>query len=99
MTTIEGFAGPALTPSDDGYEEARLVWNGAITTRPTVIARCTGPADVIAAVRHARQRDLLVSVRGGGHGVSGTALCDGMVIDLSLMRAVRVDPTGRRAWA
>src|SRR2546425_11327901 len=99
MTTIEGFAGPVLTPDDDGYEEARPVWNGAITTRPAVIARCTGTADVIAAVGHAREHDLRVSVRGGGHGVSGTALCEGMVIDLSLMRGIRVDPAARRGWA
>src|SRR5439155_8969878 len=99
MITIKGFAGPVLTPNDEGYEESRPVWNGAVTTRPAVIARCTGVADVVAAVRHARERGLLVSVRGGGHGVSGTALCEGLVIDLSLLRGVRVDPAARRAWA
>ncbi len=77
---------------DEGYEEARRIWNGMIDCRPAVIARCTGPADVMAAVRFARERGLPIAVRGGGHNVSGNAVCEGgLVIDLSPMRGVRVD--------
>ncbi|MFE2427910.1 FAD-binding oxidoreductase [Streptomyces sp. NPDC059373] len=97
---ISGFAGPVLTPGDEGYDEARRIWNGAIDRRPGLIARCTGAADVLAAIRFARERGLLVAIRGGGHNVAGTALCDaGLVLDLSLMRAVHVDPTRRVAQA
>ena len=97
---ISGFAGPVLTPSDEGYDEARRIWNGAIDRMPGLIARCTGTADVLAAVRFARERGLLVAIRGGGHNVAGTALCDGgLVVDLSLMRAVHVDPARRVARA
>ena len=85
--------GELLRPSDDGYDEARKIWNAMIDRRPGLIARCTGAADVLASVRFAREHDLLVSVRGGGHNVAGTALCDGgLVIDLSLMKGVHVDP-------
>jgi FAD/FMN-containing dehydrogenase len=91
--------GELLRPGDAAYDDARRIWNGAIQTCPRLIARCTGAADVIAAVRFARQRGLLVSVKAGGHGVSGTALCDELVIDVSGMRGVRVDPGRRRAVA
>ena len=67
--------GPVIGPEDEGYDEARSIWNGAIDRRPACIARCTGVADVVAAVRFARERDLLVGVRSGGHGVGGHALC------------------------
>lgn len=84
--------GPILQPGDEGYEEARRIWNGMIDRYPAVIARCTGPADVMAAVRFAREQGLPISVRGGGHNVSGNAICEGgLVIDLSPMRGVRVD--------
>ncbi|MHA2226459.1 MAG: FAD-binding oxidoreductase [Candidatus Hodarchaeales archaeon] len=84
--------GDVLLPSDDNYNQARKIWNGMIDKRPALIVRCTGPADVIDAVKFAREHDLLVSVRGGGHNVSGNALCDdGMVIDLSQMKGIRVD--------
>ena len=77
-----------------------LVWNGAIDRRPACIARCTGVADVVAAVRFARERELLVAVRSGGRGVGGHAICDGgLVIDLSPMKGIRVDPAGRTARA
>ena len=83
-----------------GYDMARRIWNGAIDRSPACIARCTGVADVVAAVRFARERDLLVSVRSGGHGVGGHALCDGgLVIDLSPMKGIRVDPATRTARA
>ncbi len=92
------FRGELLLPATPGYDTARRIWNGAIDRRPACIARCTGVADVVAAVRFARERELEIAVRGGGHNVAGTAVCDGgVVIDLSSMRAVSVDPAGRRA--
>jgi FAD/FMN-containing dehydrogenase len=92
------FCGPLLRLGDDGYDAARSIWNGMIDKRPTLIARCTGPADVIACVNFTRAHQLLLAVRGGGHNVAGNALCDGgLVIDLSLMRGVRVDPEARLA--
>ncbi len=92
------FRGALLRPGDAGYDAARSLWNGMIDKRPALIARCTGAADVIAAVTFARERHLLLAVRGGGHNVAGTALCDGgLVIDLSAMRGVLVDPVERIA--
>ena len=92
--------GPLIQPGDKGYDEARSIWNGAIDRRPACIARCTGAADVVAAVRFARERDLEIAVRSGGHGVGGHALCDGgLVIDLSPMKGIRVDPARRTARA
>jgi FAD/FMN-containing dehydrogenase len=90
--------GELISPADAGYESARSVWNGAIDRRPACVARCTGVADVAAAVRFARGRGLEIAVRGGGHNVAGTAVCDGgVVIDLSPMKAVWVDPAARVA--
>ena len=92
--------GPVIGPEDEGYDEARAIWNGAIDRRPAWIARCTGVADVVAAVRFARERDLLVAVRSGGHGVGGFALSDGgLVIDLSPMKGIHVVPQARTARA
>jgi FAD/FMN-containing dehydrogenase len=94
------FRGQVLVSGDAGYDEARRVWNGMIDKRPAVIARCGGVADVIASVRFAREHGLPVAVRGGGHGVAGNALQDGaVVIDLSDLTAVRVDPAARTARA
>jgi FAD/FMN-containing dehydrogenase len=94
------FSGELLAPGDAGYDDARQVWNGAIDRRPGLIARCAGVADVVAALRHARERELLVAVRGGGHGVAGLAVCDdGIVIDLSPMRGIAVDSAARTARA
>ena len=94
------FRGELIRPGGTQYDDARAVWNGAIDRRPGLIARCTGSADVRAAVRFAREHDLLVSVRGGGHNVAGTAVCDGgLVIDLSPMKGLWVDPVGRTARA
>jgi FAD/FMN-containing dehydrogenase len=95
---IAGYRGQVITPDRPGYDGARAIWNGAIDRRPRVIARCRDTADVAAAVRHARDHGLEIAVRGGGHNVAGTAMCDdGLVIDLSAMRAVSVDPAGRVA--
>jgi FAD/FMN-containing dehydrogenase len=94
------FGGELIRPGDPQYDAARAVWNGAIDRRPGLIARCTGATDVRAAVRFARERDLRVAVRGGGHNVAGTAVCDGgLVIDLSPMKGLWVDPAGRTALA
>jgi FAD/FMN-containing dehydrogenase len=94
------FRGALLRPGEEGYEEARRVWNGAIDRRPALIARCAGADDVVEAVRFPRERDLPVSVRGGGHAVAGHAVVDGgLMIDLSLMKAVRVDPAAGTARA
>ena len=102
--TVQDFAadlrGRLLRPGDDGYDDARKVWNGMIGRRPALIARCAGTADVIAAVRFAREHGLLVSVKGGGHNITGNAVCEGgLMIDLSPMKSVRVDPTKRIARA
>jgi FAD binding domain/Berberine and berberine like len=86
------FGGRLLTSGDEGYDEARRVWNSLIDRRPGLIAQVRGPADVVRAVTFARTHGLLVAVRGGGHNVSGSAVCDGgLVIDLREMHAVRVD--------
>jgi FAD binding domain/Berberine and berberine like len=96
----ERFRGALLRPGEEGYDEARRVWNGAIDCRPALIARCAGADDVQEALRFARERDLRVSVRGGGHSVVGHAVSDDAVmIDLSLMKAVSVDPAARVARA
>jgi FAD/FMN-containing dehydrogenase len=85
--------GPILQPEDLGYDEARMVQNGLIDRRPALIVQCAGSADVIEAVNFARNQSLLLSIRGGGHNVAGNAVNDGgLVIDLSNMRGVRVDP-------
>ena len=93
-------AGVILLPADAAYEETRRVHNGLIDRRPAVVARCHGTADVQAAVRFAREHGLEISVRGGGHNVAGNAVSDGgLMIDLSAMRGVHVDPRARRARA
>ena len=92
------FRGAVIRSGDGEYETARRIWNASIDKRPGLIARCSGLADVIAAVRFARAHDLLVAVRGGGHNVGGRATCDGgLVVDLSRMKGIHVDPAARRA--
>ncbi|HUG83530.1 MAG TPA: FAD-binding protein, partial [Euzebya sp.] len=99
-TQIPGFTGVLLRPGEEGYEAGRRVWNGAIDRSPAYIASCQNAADVVAALRFARERELVVAVRGGGHGVAGTAVCDdGVVIDLSAMRDVEVKPARRTSRA
>jgi hypothetical protein len=95
---IQGFRGRLIGPSEPDYDEARALYNGMIDRRPRVIARCTSAADVMAAVNYAREHELLLAIRGGGHNGPGFGSCDdGLVIDLSQMRTVRVDPATRTA--
>ncbi len=90
--------GEVVTPADEGYDNARRLWNGDIDRRPPLIARCANATDVATVVRFASERELPVAIRGGGHNVAGHALCeDGVVVDLSRTRAVRVDPDRRLA--
>ncbi len=90
--------GQVITPESANYDEVRLIWNGMHDKRPALIARCRGVADVIDAVNFARENHLLVAVRGGGHNVAGSASCDGgIMIDLSLMTGVHVDPKAKTA--
>ena len=103
-TLVQAFAaglrGPLLRPDDDGYDAARRVWNGMIDRRPALIARCAGAGDVMAAVRFARECELLVSIKGGGHNITGNAVCEGgLMIDLSTMKGMRVDPVNRTVRA
>ena len=102
--TVEEFKaslrGALLQPDDAGYDDARIVLNGMIDRRPALIARCVGVADAIQAVNFARNNHLLVSVRGGGHNITGYAVNDGgIVIGLSKMKSVRIDLTKRTARA
>ncbi|MGR3292191.1 MAG: FAD-binding oxidoreductase [Paracoccaceae bacterium] len=90
---IDGFRGEILTPSDQTYESVRAIWNATVERRPAMIARCTGAADVVAAVKFAAKHNVLTSVRGGGHNIAGSAPTDGgLPIDLSNMRGVDFDP-------
>src|SRR4051794_4768445 len=96
---LEGFAGELLRDGDAAYDELRGVFNASIDRRPALIARCSGVADVQAALAAAREGGLTVSVRGGGHSVAGHAVVDGgVMIDLRPMSQVRVDPERRTAW-
>jgi len=90
--------GTVALPGEDGYDAARTIWNAMVDRRPALVARCLGAADVINAVKLARDEGLLVAVRSGGHNIAGNAVCDGgFLIDLSLMKSVRVDPTSGTA--
>jgi FAD/FMN-containing dehydrogenase len=93
----QGFEGEILLPSDRDYDSARKIWNAMIDRHPGVIARCATTRDVVRGVNFARDHGLLLAVRGGGHNIAGNAMCDdGLVIDLSKMKAARVDPGRRR---
>jgi FAD binding domain/Berberine and berberine like len=90
--------GELIQPTDAAYDAARAVYNGMIDKRPRLIARCVDVADVIAAVRHGRENGMMTAIRGGGHNGAGLGICDGgLVIDLSRMKGVRVDPAARTA--
>src|SRR5579863_2787544 len=98
---IDGFAaqfhGRLLRAGDDGYDAARAIWNAMIDKRPALIARCATTADVVRVVHFARDKELLLAIRGGGHNIAGNALCDGgIVIDLSQMKAASVNADARR---
>ncbi len=96
----ESVRGEVITPADTGYDAARAVWNGMIDKRPALIVRCSGVADVVAAVQFARSQDLDIAVRGGGHSLPGFSTSDGgIVIDLSPMKGIRVDPDAMRVVA
>jgi FAD/FMN-containing dehydrogenase len=87
------FSGEILTSESAAYHEARRIWNGMIDRRPAAILRCTGPADVQAAVRFAIEKDLYPAIRAGGHNVAGTALVDGgLVIDVTQMKGIAIEP-------
>jgi FAD/FMN-containing dehydrogenase len=95
-----GLRGPLLIAGDPGYDETRAIWNAMIDRRPAIIARCIGVSDVLACVRFAREHSLALSVRGGGHNIAGLAVAEGgLMLDLSLMRGVWVDPAARVARA
>ena len=97
---IESVRGVVLTPDDTAYDDARAIWNGLIDRKPALIVQCTGAADVVDAVNFAREHGLLLSIKGGGHNVAGNAVNDGgLVIDLSQMRGVHVDPSTKTVRA
>ena len=92
--------GRLVQPSGADYDDARAVWNGMVDRHPALIVQCAGVADVVTSVNFAKEHDLLVAVRGGGHNAAGNAVCDdGLVIDLSLMTSVRVDPLAQTVRA
>jgi FAD/FMN-containing dehydrogenase len=98
LASLEGFGGGLLRAGEAGYEEARLAYNGLIDKRPALIARCSGEADIVAAVGFAREAGLDVAIRGGGHSIAGRCFVDGgIVIDLSPLKGVFVDPAARTA--
>lgn len=100
IDTFKGqFGGPVFEPADAGYDEARQIWNAMIDRKPALIAQCKSVDDVVAAVNFARDQSMLVSVKGGGHNIAGNAVCDdGLMIDLSQMKEVKVDVEKQRAY-
>src|ERR1700751_423239 len=96
----EGLRGQLIRPGESGYDAARTIWNAMVDKRPAMIARCARVSDVLRSVDFARNHGLLLSVRGGGHNVAGNAVCDGgLMIDLTLMRGIRVDAQQRTVRA
>ena len=96
----ETLRGELLLPSDTGYDEARSIWNGMIDRHPTLIARCLGVEDVVTCLKFAREQGLPLSVKGGGHNISGLAVCNGgLMIDMSKMRGIWVNTKKRTAQA
>ena len=100
LACLQSALGGSLhSPGSTVYEEARTVWNATVDKHPGLVVRCVGVSDVMQAVRFAKQSDLLIAVRAGGHYIAGKAVADGaLLIDLSQMRSVTVDPAGRKAW-
>jgi FAD/FMN-containing dehydrogenase len=99
QTTNSSASLDTIVPGDAAYDDARVVWNGMIDRRPAYILQCRNASDAVAGIAFAKDRGLPISTRGGGHNVAGYAVCDdGVVIDLSLMRSVRIDPARRRAF-
>jgi FAD/FMN-containing dehydrogenase len=100
LETLRGsLRGQSCLKGDPGYDEARTLWNSMVDRAPSVIVRCAGAADVVRAIDFAGRHGLTIAVRGGGHNIAGNAVCDGgLVIDLSPMKSVRVDPEAKRAW-
>jgi FAD/FMN-containing dehydrogenase len=97
--SVRDFEGQILLPGDAAYDQARAVWNAIVDKRPAIIMRCTSAADVGAAVRFGREQGMEIGARGGGHSVLGLSIPDGgLMVDLSPLGAVRVDPDRRRAW-
>ncbi|HEX7121518.1 MAG TPA: FAD-binding oxidoreductase [Gemmatimonadaceae bacterium] len=101
LNALQGrLRGTILTPGSAGYDEARAVWNAMIDRRPAAVVRCLGVADVVESVKFAREQQLPLSIKGGGHNIAGLAVCDGgLMLDMSLMRGVWVDPANRVAHA
>lgn len=100
QTLAPRLEGTVLTPSSPGYDDARRIWNAMIDRRPALIARCASVADIQHAIRFARDHGLPIAVRGGGHNIAGSAICDGgLVIDLSGLKRIRVDQAARTARA
>src|SRR5437867_6439629 len=96
----ESIRGFVIVPADPSYDEARAVWNGMIDRHPALIVRCSGVADILAALQFARSQDLELAVRGGGHSLPGFSTSDGgIVVDLSPMKGIRVDPDAQRVIA
>ena len=96
----EGLRGELILAEDAGYDDARSIWNAMIDRRPALIARCLGVADVVTCVNFAREHGLILSIKGGGHNISGLAVCEGgLMLDMSRMRGVWVDTTTRTARA
>ena len=95
-----GLRGMLITPHDESFDSARKVWNGMIDKRPSFIVRCAGVADVMSAINFANANSLPIAIRGGGHNITGNAVCDaGLVVDISLMKGIRVDPIRRTVRA
>jgi FAD/FMN-containing dehydrogenase len=94
------FLGTLLTPADRDYDVVRKVWNGMVDKHPALIAKCAGRKDVVACIDFARENEVLISVRGGGHNYSGKAVCDGgLMLDLSLMKGMKIDAARRTVRA
>jgi len=96
----ESLRGELILSEDAGYDDARSIWNAMIDRRPALIVRCLGVADVVTCVNFARERGVILSIKGGGHNIAGLAVCEGgLMLDMSRMRGVWVDPTTRTAHA